>query len=76
MDDFIPQTEPSGALVPPPRVPPTAVALATPDPPPLRPSRVPYLRRTGSVAQFVQRTLDAVDELADTVAEGLGLRAR
>jgi len=36
MDDFTPETEPSGALVPPPRVPPTALALASPAPAPMR----------------------------------------
>ena len=73
MDDVTPPTEPSGALVPPPRVPPTAVATATPEPPPLRPTRRPLMRRSRFV-ELIRETLDAVDDLADTVAEGLGLR--
>ena len=78
MDDVVPTppTEPSGALVPPPRVPPTAVSTATPEPPPLRPERQPYMRQRGRAAQFLRQTLDAVDELADNLADGLGLRPR
>ena len=33
-DDFTPETEPSGALVPPNRLPPTAVGVMTPEPEP------------------------------------------
>jgi hypothetical protein len=79
MDDLtpFPPTQPSGALVPPPKVPGTAVAAAAPAPLPgqPRPARVPFMRRD-AFAQFLERTLDAVDELADTVAAGLGLRQR
>jgi hypothetical protein len=73
MDDFTPPTEPSGDLVPPPRVPPTAVATLSPEPLPYRPSRQPYLR-SNALWRLVDRTLDAVDGLADSVAEGLGFR--
>jgi hypothetical protein len=75
-DDFTPPTQPSGALVTPPNVPPTALALASPAP--LRPRQPrPKPLFTGSgFDQFVSRTLDMVDDFADTVAEGLGLRPR
>lgn len=75
-DDLIPPTQPSGALVPPPKLPPTALALASPAPLlPRRPAPKPLFTGSG-FEQFVSRTLDAVDEFADTVAEGLGLRPR
>ena len=35
-DDFLPEPEPSGALAPPRRYPPTAIAVETPPPPPGR----------------------------------------
>jgi hypothetical protein len=78
MDDAVPnpQTQPSGALVPPPRVPPAAVATATPEPPPLRPERQPFMKQRSKAIQFLRQTFDAVDELADSIAEGLGLRPR
>ena len=75
-DDFTPPTEPFGALVPPPKLPPTALALASPAPlRPRQPSRKPRFRG-GGFEQLVARTLDIVDDVADTVAEGLGLRRR
>ena len=71
--DFTPPTEPSGALVPPTKGPRTALAVATPPPPPNRGIRRTLVR--GNVFQrLVARTLDAVDEIADTVAAGLGFR--
>lgn len=78
MDDYTPPpTQPSGALVPPPKFPGTAVAAATPAPLPGRPQRqrMPFMR-SDAWAQFLERAFDAVDELADTVAAGLGLRQR
>ena len=76
-DEFIPPTQPFGALVPPPKIPGTAVAAATPAPQPQRPSRERHgLRGTGGLWRFVERTLDAVDEVADRIALGLGLRHR
>jgi hypothetical protein len=76
-DEFIPPTQPFGALVPPPKIPGTAVAAATPAPVPRRPSRERHgLRERGGLWQLFERTLDAVDEVADQVAFGLGLRHR
>ena len=84
-DDF-PATEPRGDLVPPPRKPPTAIAAATPVPPPGPRSRV-IVRRTErtvhllpSLAGFVTSLLQAADtiaeSIADSIAEELGLRKR
>lgn len=74
MDDFTPQPQPSGALVPPtPPGPPTAIALLTPEPPPPRRERMPYMRDQ-ALWNLIKRTLDAVDGVADTIAEGLGIR--
>jgi hypothetical protein len=70
----IPPTQPSGALVPPTRIPPTALATL---PAPLPHGRPPTPRAYAELRgfeRFFARTLDAVDEFADTVAENLGLR--
>lgn len=74
-DGFTPPTQPSGELVPPPKIPGTAVAAATPAPvPPRRVRDSASLREATVFRQFISRTLDAVDNVADAVAEGLGLR--
>lgn len=73
MEDFTPQTQPSGALVPPPKAPGTALATASPAPLPHRPVERSISEPT-AIRRLIQQTLDAVDELADTLAEGLGLR--
>jgi hypothetical protein len=57
-DDF-PSTEPSGALVPPGRVPPTAIATATPPPPPRS-----VLDR---VRSLTLKALDVADAFVDTL---------
>jgi hypothetical protein len=76
-DEFTPPTEPFGALVPPPKIPGTAVAAATPAPQPQRPSRKRYeVGGRGAIWRLVERTLDAVDDVADQIALGLGLRHR
>ena len=75
-DEFIPPTQPFGALVPPPKIPGTAIAAATPAPLPRRPSHERFGLRRGGLWRLVERTLDAVDEVADQIALGLGLRHR
>jgi hypothetical protein len=72
-EDITPPTEPSGQLVPPSKVPPTAVAAATQGPVPQRGSQ-PYLVVQSPLWRLMTLTLDVVDELADAVASGLGLR--
>ena len=70
----IPPTQPSGALVPPTRLPPTALAtLPAPLPHGRRPTPRAYTELRG-LERFLARALDAVDEFADTVAENLGFR--
>jgi hypothetical protein len=71
-DDVTPPTEPKGFLVPPPRVPPTAVsaAAAGPEPRPPRPVRSwsappERLRRRSGFVQALNRALDLVDAAAD-----------
>lgn len=69
-----PPTQPSGALVPPTRLPPTALAtLPAPLPHGRRPTPRDYSELRG-LQRLVSRAFDAVDEFADTVAENLGLR--
>jgi hypothetical protein len=72
IDDFFPEPEPSGALVPPPRNPPTALATAAPLLP-RRPSRV-ISPREDFFRGLVQSTLDSLDSLGDTIAGAIGLR--
>ena len=74
MDDFTPPTQPFGALVPPPKIPGIAVATASPAPLPHRPSMSRSINDPNAIRRLFNLTLDAVDDLADTLAEGLGLR--
>jgi hypothetical protein len=75
-DDPTPPTQPFGDLVPPPKVPPTALALASPAPLPHRRPSSPDLYDAGALQRLIARTFDLVDNIADTVAAGLGLRGR
>ncbi len=67
MNDFTPDTEPAGAMAPPNRRPPTAVALATPPAPLPSRRRVAVGRR--SLLDFARGAallvLDVADDLAD-----------
>lgn len=73
MEDFTPPTQPSDALVPPPKTPGTAIATSAPEPP--RPPRHPRsFRDPNPIRRFITSTLDLVDDMADAVAGGLGLR--
>ncbi|HKH94314.1 MAG TPA: hypothetical protein VKA54_21090 [Gemmatimonadaceae bacterium] len=71
-DERLPETEPSGALVPPPVHPPTALATAAPLPPRRWDDDVVEAR--GVVARLVTRTLDALDNVGDSIAAAVGLR--
>ncbi|HEV7992645.1 MAG TPA: hypothetical protein VGP25_12525 [Gemmatimonadaceae bacterium] len=72
IDDFLPETEPSGALVPPPRTPPTALATAAPLPPRLPSGAI--ASREGFFRDLVRSTLDSLDTLGDSIAGAIGLR--
>lgn len=72
MDEPLPETQPSGALNPPNRRPPTALALATP-PGPLPLSDRVALRRRGLLDRL-RATALAVMDVADRVADILTRR--
>ena len=76
-DTPAPVPQPGGALVPPVRHPPTALAADSSLPPRER-ARV-WIRQSSvsqSAGNLVRYLLDAMDVLGDTVAEGLGIRKR
>lgn len=74
MDDAdTPSTQPSGFLVPPTKIPHTALAVATPPPPP-RPRVLRTPSRQNFAQFFANLFLDSVDDVADAVAGSLGLR--
>jgi len=72
-DERLPETEPSGALVPPPVHPPTTLATAAPLPP-RRWDDDDLVEARGLVARLVTRTLDALDNVGDSIAAAVGLR--
>jgi hypothetical protein len=73
MDEHSPDPQPSDALNPPPRNPPTALATSAPQPPD-RPSasRIPQRRR--GLRGVVETLLDRLDTLGDRIADVAGLR--
>ena len=71
-DERLPEPEPSGALVPPPVHPPTALATAAPLPPRRRPDDARDARDV--VSRVVERALDAIDRVGDSIASAVGLR--
>lgn len=73
-DDFTPPTQSSSERVPPPKVPGTAIATAAPAPLPPRRPRETRIDDANAIRRLIARALDMVDSVADTVAEGLGLR--
>ena len=72
--DFTPPAQSSSDRVPPPKVPGTAIATAAPAPLPPRRPREMRVEDPNAIRRLIARTLDMVDSVADTVAEGLGLR--
>ena len=75
-DADTPRTQSSGFLVPPTKVPRTALAVATP-PPPRGPRALRGSRSRLSLPGFFTEMLfNALDDVADAVAAGLGLRHR
>ena len=71
-DERLPEPQPAGALVPPPVHPPTALATAAPLPPRRRDEELEEARNF--VARLVTRTLDALDNVGDSIAAAVGLR--
>ena len=71
MDDWDRETQPDGALTPPPRVPPNAVATSAPIPP--RP-QLPARRKQFNLRAMVNGVLDRLDTLGDGIAALVGLR--
>ena len=71
-DDMMPEPEAAGALVPPPTNPPTAIATAAP----LLPSGSPraIVPREDFLRGLVRQTLDALDDVGDSIAHAIGLR--
>jgi hypothetical protein len=79
MMEHEPTTQPHGDLDPPSRVPPTAVAAATPSPAPQRrPTRhhPDAFRRRSSWWQALELAFDALDLAADRVADVTGVRGK
>ena len=71
-EERIPEPEPSGALVPPPEHPSTAIATAAPLPP--RRWDDDVIEARGLLERAVDRALDALDSVGDSIAEAVGLR--
>jgi hypothetical protein len=72
-DERIPDPEPSGALVPPPHLPSTALAAATPLPP-RRWDDDDVIVARDFFARVVRSTFDALDNVGDSIANAIGLR--
>jgi len=73
MDDArVSQTDSSGALVPSPALPPTALAGATSIPP--RRWEDDMLDAGDLLVRGIERTLDALDRVGDSIASAVGLR--
>ncbi len=72
-DDPTPPTEPKGALIPPPRVPPTAVsaAAAGPEPRPPRPVRSRSSPKRPRPRPWLFHTVKTALDVLDGVADGL-----
>ena len=71
-DDLMPEPEPAGALVPAPRNPPTALATGAPLLPSSKAGAI--APREDFLSGFVRTTLDALDDVGDSIARAIGLR--
>lgn len=71
MDESTPDTQPEGALTPPPRVPPTA--LATAELPP-RPRRSVTTSSRWDLGRALSGVFDRLDTFGDRIASAVGLR--
>jgi hypothetical protein len=72
MDENLPETQPAGSLVPPPRVPPGALTASTPMSPRRSELRRPW--RAQSVRSLADAAFDQIDALGDRIADLVGLR--
>lgn len=72
-DERIPESEPSGALVPAPHLPATALAAAAPVPPRAWADDDMLVARD-FFARVVRSTFDALDTVGDSIAVAIGLR--
>jgi hypothetical protein len=73
-DERLPEPEPSGALVPPPVHPPTALATNAPVPPRRWDDDDLVEEARGLAARLVSRAFDALDNVGDSIAAAVGLR--
>lgn len=71
-DERLPEPQPSGALIPPPTYPPSALATAAPLPP--RPWADDSIEARDILVRVLDRTLDALDRVGDSIAAAVGLR--
>jgi len=72
-DESMPDPEPTGALVPVPHIPSTALVTATPLPP-RRWSDDDLIVARDFFARAVRSAFDALDDVGDSIAGAIGLR--
>ena len=72
MEENLPETQPDGSVVPPPNVPPVALATSPPLPPRQPAPRSPW--RTETLRELATAALDRLDVLGDRIANAVGLR--
>lgn len=74
--DTTPPTEPSTSVVPPSRLPPTALSAPALPPPVRWEERRVVIGSSFDLLAVVNRVLDTLDVVGDTIAEAAGIRAR
>jgi hypothetical protein len=72
-DERIPDSEPSGAIGPPPSYPSTALATSA-SVPPRQWNDDDVIAARDFFARVVRRTFDALDNVGDSIAAAVGLR--
>lgn len=73
MDDHHRDTQPDGALVPPPPMPPLALATSAPLPP-RRPGAGVMRSGRSTFTRLLDSMLNRLDDVADRIAAAVGLR--
>ena len=71
-DDHYRDTQPDGALVPPPPMPPLALATSAPLPP-RRPGAGAMRSSRSTLTRLLDSALDRLDEMADRIRAAVGL---